>query len=177
MSASEIEDAAITGAGVIIPFKAKDGKTREVTIYALKDCQLVELDAWVRARVMQTAISGVSSDMPGDLQDRIIDRAILLAAKSSYMTLAQSSGGSEFFSSVEGILQLILCSSRGGQISLADLRELCNDKVNLKLAAITFSQLNSTGQKKPNPDVEKKESLESTPEKTFINLSVQDGQT
>jgi hypothetical protein len=135
MSAS---DAAITGATVIVPLIDAAGAVRNVSIRALKDRQIVELDEWVRNRIMRVAVSSLSG-VPPALHDKIIDRAIATAVQASYI----SSEGLKAFNCIDGIAQLLFCSALPGQITYDELRELFTNVANVSVASKMFQLVNS----------------------------------
>lgn len=156
-----MSDAAIVNARVIIPFVQENGLSRDVEILPFTDRKIVEIDEWCKSQIIRVAAKAADG-LPTEIQDRILDRAIICAAKTTYL----STNGKEMLNSMEGLQQLVLCTATPGSITRDELAELFKNPTNAMLAAKMVSKVNgsaSSQSDKSDSEVQKKVENNSTP--------------
>lgn len=109
-------DAALTGAAVPVTIGGV-----EFLLSPLSDLDIVELDEWIRSRIIQsTAIA--ARELAKDMRDELNDRAIRIASAAGVVSVE----GVRILSTIDGLARMIWQSTREHHpgVSYDDVRKL-----------------------------------------------------
>ena len=93
-----MSDAALTGATVEVRIG-----DRHVKLKALTDRQIVELDEWVRQRIMHIALASLPDRCTPALQDCVIQNALKVASGASWL----NPEGRRVLHTIDGLTMLL----------------------------------------------------------------------
>lgn len=128
-------DPALTGAGVPLAIAGQ-----EFQMHSLSDKDFVELDEWIRQRMMKTALASLAGITDSTLRAEIIQNATIAASTATWL----SGPGVKILSTVDGVSRMLWQSVKKGNpnVTHADLRSLCFDRDNVEEIVTTFNRIN-----------------------------------
>jgi hypothetical protein len=138
-----VTDQQLTGAGVEVTLE--DGT--KFFMYPLDDRMIVEMDEWVRQRVVETAVLGAQAIPDRARREEVIAIGVMTAATASFL----SEAGARIMGSIDGVCRMLwqsLDDQTRRERPYTSFRKQMMKPANVDRVVATFRRINSISSKK-----------------------------